>query len=132
MKNVSGLCLKKKKIFLRNRINWIIIFGIFMRIVYMLYTPITVRSHDLRELSLKGTGHAAYLLNIMEGHLPYTNDFQFYQQPFYYLLSAGLAKFLKVCIPNLTLYQMLSASKIISCLASCLLLFCCEEAWRNG
>ena len=37
-----------------------------MRIVYMLYTPITVRSHDLRELSLKGTGHAAYLLGLSE------------------------------------------------------------------
>ena len=119
------MCLKKivKSNMVKNKINWIIIFGMFMRIAYMLYTPMTVRSHDLGALDINATGHAAYLLNLMEGHLPYTNEFQFYQQPFYYFLSVALANLLKVCIPNLTIYQMLEVSKIISCLASCLLLF---------
>lgn len=111
-----------KKNILRNRINWIITGGIFMRIAYMLYTPLAVRSHDLRELSVDSNGHAAYLLNLIEGHLPYTNNFQFYQQPFYYLLSAELAKLLKACIPQVSIYQVVGVSKIVSCLASCLIL----------
>lgn len=124
-KNINGLYLKVnivKKNILRNRINWIITGGFFMRIAYMLYTPLAVRSHDLRELSVDSNGHAAYLLNLIEGHLPYTNNFQFYQQPFYYLLSAELAKLLKACIPQVSIYQVVGVSKIVSCLASCLIL----------
>ena len=124
-KKINVLYLKVnivKKNILSNKINWIVACGMFMRIAYMLYTPLAVRSHDLREFSVDSNGHAAYLLNLMEGHLPNTNNFQFYQQPFYYLVSVGLAKILKVCIPQLSIYQMVGASKIISCLASCLIL----------
>lgn len=77
----------------KNKINWIIIFGMFMRIAYMLYTPMTVRSHDLGALDINATGHEAYLLNLMEGHLPYTNEFQFYQQPFYFMSGILMGRY---------------------------------------
>lgn len=103
----------------QKRLKWLIAAGIFMRILYMLYTPVDVRSHDLWKFQMDSYGHAAYILNLLDGHLPQSNTVQFYQQPFYYLLSAGLARFVRIFLPVLNEYWCVSLSKIVSCMASC-------------
>lgn len=81
-------CLRKKEknTYTEEQITGLILsMGIFMRVVYLLYTPLTVRSHDLWGIDLSSGGHASYLLLAMQGMLPPDNYLQFYQQPLYYL-----------------------------------------------
>jgi nitrate reductase NapE component len=40
-------------------VRYIIFIGLVMRIGYMLYTPCTVRFHDLKEISIESDGNAA-------------------------------------------------------------------------
>ena len=90
----KGLWEKEKGLLTyESAIKKIVFMGMVMRIGYMLYTGCTVRSHDLGDLDINGYGHAAYILKLMEqGHLPETNQVQFYQQPFYYFISAAVSR----------------------------------------
>lgn len=84
-------CLRKKEknTYTEEQITGLILsMGIFMRVVYLLYTPLTVRSHDLWGIDLSSGGHASYLLLAMQGMLPPDNYLQFYQQPLYYFAGA--------------------------------------------
>ena len=67
----------------------VIIMGIILRIIYITYTPITQRQHDME----KEVGHLAYIETIYEtGKLPEHNKWQFYQQPLHHIISAGWLK----------------------------------------
>lgn len=80
---------KEKNTYTEEQITGLILsMGIFMRVVYLLYTPLTVRSHDLWGIDLSSGGHASYLLLAMQGMLPPDNYLQFYQQPLYYFAGA--------------------------------------------
>nr|WP_302598879.1 glycosyltransferase family 39 protein [uncultured Cellulosilyticum sp.] len=97
----------------------IIWLGIVMRIGYMLYTPINVRSHDLGDISRDGFGHAAYIINLMEGHLPSTNYGQFYHPPLFHYLAAQVCKLVNIFLRSDNLERIVEASKVVSCFASC-------------
>lgn len=59
---------------------------------YMLETPVTQRGHDLFELDSSAPGKAGYLLRILQEHrLPESYVLQLYQQPFFFLLGAGMS-----------------------------------------
>lgn len=80
---------KEKKIDYKKIILAIIIIGIVLRTVYILYTPITERQHDME----KDVGHLAYIETIYEtGKLPTHNKWQFYQQPLHHIMAAGWLK----------------------------------------
>lgn len=118
MKLVSGFTKDRSA-----AVHWILVIGIGLRIFYLLYTPCGIRSNDFWDLRSDSWGHAAYILNLLEGHLPRTNAVQFYQQPFYYLLSAGLARIAQLLLPGLSTYRLVSFGQIVSCTASCMTLF---------
>ena len=67
----------------------IIIIGIIFRLIYISYTSIEDRQHDM-----KGNfGHLGYIKNIYEtGKLPETNRGQFYHPPLHHLISANFVK----------------------------------------
>lgn len=80
---------KERKINDKKIIISIILIGLILRTVYILYTPITERQHDMEP----NYGHLAYIETIYEtGKLPTNNKWQFYQQPLHHILAAGWLK----------------------------------------
>lgn len=103
--------------------NTLILMGFLMRIGYMLYTGCTVRSHDLWELDKNSGGHAAYILTLIEeGHLPASNQLQFYQQPLFYVLGAAASGCINGILGCREAYYLVDAAKTVSCAASCITL----------
>ena len=83
--------LKKFKISTKNIIIAIFIIGIVIRTLYVLYTSVYTRQHDV----FGDYGHIGYIQTIFETKkLPDNNTLQFYQQPLHHILAAG---WLKVC-----------------------------------
>ena len=82
-------CKNTQKINYKKIITAIMIVGFVLRTVYILYTPITERQHDMEE----DVGHLAYIRTIYEtGKLPKSNKWQFYQQPLHHIIAAGWLK----------------------------------------
>ena len=107
--------------------RYILFIAFVMRIGYMLYTPCTVRPHDLKALSIDSDGNAAYILNILNGHLPISNEGQFYHPPLYYILS-GIVIFVFKPILNLTNeIDIINCAKLVSCTFSCATLYCVKS-----
>lgn len=95
--------------------------GMIMRIGYFLYTPCTVRQHDLWEFNTESGGHASYILTIMQrGSLPDGNKRQFYQQPFFYLLGSAVSWVVNHILRSDAPDSLADAARIVSCTASCL------------
>lgn len=85
---------KEKKINYQKILLAITIIGIVLRTVYILYTPITERQHDIEE----NVGHLAYIETIYEtGKLPTHNKWQFYHQPLHHIIAAGWLKINEFC-----------------------------------
>ena len=116
-------------------VKYILFIGFVMRIGYMLYTPCTLRPHDLKAISIDSDGHAAYILNILYGHLPMSNEGQFYHPPLYHILS-GIVIFLLKPILHLTNeIDIINCARLVSCFFSCITLYCvkslCAELKTN-
>lgn len=80
----------------------IILVGILLRLIYVIYTPITIRQHDMEE----NIGHLAYIETIYKtGKLPEKNTWQFYQQPLHHIISAIFLKILTICNVNLEIAE---------------------------
>lgn len=87
--NILNEYEKNKKINFNKLILAIGIIGIVLRSVYILYTPLTERQHDLEA----NVGHLAYIETIYNtGKLPEHNKWQFYQQPLHHIIAAGWLK----------------------------------------
>lgn len=66
-----------------------LVFGIIVRTLYISYTDIYYRQHDVAG----SRGHLAYIETIYRtGKLPPNNRWQFYQQPLHYIISASWLK----------------------------------------
>lgn len=105
--------------------------GIILRVGYMLYTGCTTRGHDLRDIDLSSGGHAAYLLTLIrQGQLPQSNELQFYQQPFFYLTGSAVSVLVNGILQCKEDFYLVDAAKIISCFASCIVLFCVKPLCR--
>jgi len=130
---VAFLFRKKKK----SVAIMIIVIGIIMRTGYMILTPCQVRHNDLalEGFTVTDTGHAGYILRLaLEGRLPETNAYELYQQPFFYFLAAGVARFVNFIVPgNLSNYFLTDVAKVVSCTASCItLLVTYQLLWQCG
>lgn len=118
---ITGIVLVVRKTFTwKKAITILLAIGFIMRIGYTLYTPIYIRYHDIGYLSLKGSGHASYILNILRNHyLPTTNHFEFYHPPFFYFVSACVCGILEHVVDFANDSEVLEAAKIVTCTASC-------------
>lgn len=113
-------------------IKMIMIGGMIMRIGYMIYTDCNVRAHDLWEIDVNSTGHAGYLLRLIENHrLPESNYLQLYQQPFYYLISSCFSIFINFILRCKEPYYLVDAAKTVSCAASCISLLVCRKLFEE-
>lgn len=80
--------LHRAKDFSSNKFIYvIIILGILIRTMYVIYTPITIRQHDVEELD--GVGHLGYINTIYEtGKLPESREWQFYHPPLFHFIGS--------------------------------------------
>lgn len=123
---------RKQKLTKDGCIRVILLMGCVMRIGYMLYTPCTLRSHDLWEPEPDATGKAGYLLHILlEGRLPESNELQLYQQPFFFLAGAICSKILNAIIGNGDVFLLVDGAKVVSCFASCATMFVAEKLFAE-
>lgn len=70
----------------------IVLSGCVLRVGYTFYTHAFVRSHDIGMNSAEGVGHWGYFYHIINGNLPPSNEHEFYQPPFYYIVSGIFIK----------------------------------------
>lgn len=83
--------IKKLRINYKDIVLIIMILGILIRAMYIIYTPITERQHDV--YSINDQGHLGYIYTIYQtGKLPDTNSIQFYHPPLFHLIAAGWLK----------------------------------------
>jgi len=76
---------KYKKINYRKIIVLVIIIGVLLRLLYISYTGVRERQHDVEGKS----GHLRYIGIIFQReHLPKSNEYQFYQQPLHHLIAS--------------------------------------------
>ncbi len=80
--------IKKLRIHYKDIALIIMILGILIRAMYIIYTPITERQHDV--YSINDQGHLGYIYTIYQtGKLPDTNSIQFYHPPLFHSIAAG-------------------------------------------
>lgn len=81
--------IKNKKINYKILIISMLLIGIIVRTLYISYTDIYDRQHDVAGRR----GHLAYIETVYKtGELPQHNKWQFYHQPLHYLISASWLK----------------------------------------
>lgn len=102
-----------------NLMGMLLAVGCVMRVGYMLMTPVTVRNYDLYDVNIASHNHASYLLEILNGGLPSDNLGQYYNPPFYYILSSIVVRIVDVMTSMTSIEQAIAPAKIVSCIASC-------------
>ena len=123
------LLLRKKFDSAEVLIVGIIALGIIMRIGYMLYTNVQLRSHDISDF--QASGHLDYVYQIFStGKLPTTNEVQFYHPPLQHILQAIVVKIYSLFRPTDNLYALFESAKIVPCFATCSLLFVFRDICR--
>lgn len=88
-----GFYLKRKNRLTADRLCMLLIFGgIVLRLMYISYTDVTARQHDVGDFLRKTSGHAGYIKYLLRNrHLP---DFdprladQFYHPPLHHIIGA--------------------------------------------
>lgn len=111
--------IKKRKINYKDIILIIMILGLLVRAMYIVYTPITERQHDV--YSIEAEGHLGYIYTIYEtGKLPTTNNIQFYHPPLFHAISAGWLKINDIF--NVNLERSLEGIQIITAIFSSLIM----------
>ncbi|MGN0436181.1 MAG: ArnT family glycosyltransferase [Wujia sp.] len=104
--------------------NIAIILGVIMRIGYMLYTACDERLYDLGGFNTEDCGHAGYILTLSEYHrLPDSNEIQYYQQPMFYIMGTIVSRLVNFIMGETEAYQIVDATKLVSCFASCIMLY---------
>lgn len=78
----------KKQLTAEKIVFLVIIAGCVLRIGYTLYTHAFTRGHDIGMNNAEAVGHWGYFYHIVNGNLPPSNEYQFYQPPLYYMVGA--------------------------------------------
>ena len=111
--------IKKLRINYKDIVLIIMILGILIRAMYIIYTPITERQHDV--YSINDQGHLGYIYTIYQtGKLPDTNSIQFYHPPLFHLIAAGWLKVNDVF--NVSLDRSIEGIQIITAIFSSLIM----------
>ncbi|MCQ2405050.1 MAG: hypothetical protein MJ083_03530 [Clostridia bacterium] len=125
-----GLCAAAlaltKKLTARRAVLLLFAAGFVLRVFYVLYTPYTVRQHDVW-LVTSGKGHMGYIQYIAEHlALPDTNQiWQFTHPPLHHIVAGGLYRILS----DMGLQAELIAEKLqfLTCFYSCALMVVCDR-----
>lgn len=118
---ISTIKNKQKKLNSTNITNIIIIIGILLRTMYIIYTPITVRQHDVDYFNYEG--HLSYINTIYKtSKLPSTNSGQYYHPPLHHIISATFLHANDLLL-NLPFEEAVEGLQIITLLFSSLTLF---------
>lgn len=88
-----GLYMKqKKKLTSSIACNLILLTGLILRVMYIMYTDVTVRQHDVHDFFEHNAGHSEYIWYIYSTHsLPDFDPreiFQFYHPPLHHIICA--------------------------------------------
>ena len=128
-----GIYLKyENKLTMDQLIMLCILGGLVMRMGYTFYTPFYVREHDIGEISLNGVGHAAYIYNLFENNkLPDSYLGQFYHPPLFHYLATISMKFFATMSHETEIDSILLAAALVSCFASCSVLFLVRSLCRE-
>lgn len=127
-----GVYLAKEKRLTSEYIVFLIMMaGIVYRSGYTVYTDAFIRGHDMGTNTPNSTGHFGYLYNVLQGHLPRSNNYQFYQPPLFYILSAVFVKIGMAVTGKGTLDELLYMSQLVSCIASCVTLVFIDELLKK-
>ena len=111
--------IKKLRINYKDIVLIIMILGILIRAMYIIYTPITERQHDV--YSINDQGHLGYIYTIYQtGKLPDTNSIQFYHPPLFHLIAAGWLKVNDIF--NVELDRSIEGIQIITAIFSSLMM----------
>ena len=111
--------IKKLRINYKDIVLIIMILGILIRAMYIIYTPITERQHDV--YSINDQGLLGYIYTIYQtGKLPDTNSIQFYHPPLFHLIAAGWLKVNDVF--NVGLDRSIEGIQIITAIFSSLIM----------
>lgn len=108
-------------------VKLIIIAGMAVRVGYMVYTHAFTRGYDIGMNNETGVGHWGYLYHVINGHLPPSNEYQFYQPPLFYIISAIAIKVVMLFTGSTDWTQYLYVSQAVSCVASCIVLIYLEK-----
>ena len=89
----TGVYLKKSKRLDSSMICWLVLLtGLLVRIIYISYTDINVRQHDVHNFFENNAGHAEYICYLFENRaLPDFDPrdiFQFYHPPLHHIICA--------------------------------------------
>lgn len=123
-----GYYLKfKGRLTAQKAVTLIIIAGIVLRTGYTAYTYVFDRQHDIGMNDENGVGHWGYLYHIINGHLPPSNEYQFYQPPLFYIISAAVIRLLMLITGVTDWTQFLYMTQFVSCVASCVVLIFMEK-----
>ncbi len=80
--------------------KFILLSGLMLRLMYIYYTPIDVRQHDVHQFFQNQGGHSDYILYLYENHaLPDFDPrtiFQFYHPPLQHIICALWLSFVKL------------------------------------
>ena len=115
----------QKNLSAKNILLLLIIAGVVMRLGYLTYTNWVDHQHDLGGLTEgpNGVGNAGYIFfNTLKGHLPQSNEYQFYQPPLYFFLSAAVIKLMEGAKAATVNPDFLKWAMAVSCAAACLTL----------
>ena len=111
--------IKKKKYSTKHIIFLIILIGILLRSMYIVYTPITERQHDV--YGIGDMGHLDYIYTIYETNdLPNTNNGQFYHPPLFHIIAAEWLKVNEIL--NVPMERSLEGIQVITVIFSSIIL----------
>lgn len=77
----------KKQFTAEKAVFMIVLAGCIIRVGYTLYTHAFTRGYDIGMNNADDWGHWGYFYQIVNGHLPPSNGYQFYQPPLYYMIG---------------------------------------------
>ena len=127
----GAFLMYKGKLSAEKAVTLIILAGIIVRSCYTIYTGPFTRGHDVGSDSPNSTGHWGYIYHVMNFDLPPSNDYQFYQQPFYYILSSVFIK-VAMMFTDVTEWEELTyMAQIVSCIGSSVSLVFLSETMKK-
>lgn len=122
------LIVKPKKQKTKDIMVIVIVLGILIRAMYIVYTPVTERQHDV--YTIEDDGHLGYIYTIYEtGELPKTNSIQFYHPPLFHAIAAGWLKVNDIF--NVDLNRAIEGIQIITAIFSSLILVVIYKVSEN-
>ena len=93
------------------------IIGVFLRLIYVCYTPINERQHD----EGGGCGHLDYInILYMTDKLPDNNDWQFYHPPLHHFIASRWLKLADVF--GMDYNEAMEQVQLLTCSYSCLII----------